>query len=60
MSDRGPRYYTRDEWEAMSEHDRDVVRDYRRREVERAAEEHEERQRMLDALTVERFGQEGK
>lgn len=58
MSDHKPRYYSRAEWEAMSDHDREVVRDYRRREVEAARAEHEERQRLLDALTVERFGTE--
>lgn len=39
----------------MSEHDRAVVREDRRRAVERAREDHEARQNLLDSLTVERF-----
>lgn len=48
--------YTGEEWAAMSEHDREVVAEARRREVERAREAHEARQRLLDELTRERFG----
>lgn len=56
MSDNPGRLYTAEEWAAMTEHDRDVVREDRRRAVERARAEHEARDAMVEALTVERFG----
>lgn len=40
----------------MSEHDREVVADYRRREVEAARLAHMARRQLLDSLTEERFG----
>lgn len=43
----------------MSEHDRAVVADYRRREVEAARAAHLARRQLLDDLTVERFGAVG-
>lgn len=56
MSEQEPRLYTGEEWEAMSEHDRAVVADYRRREVEAARAAHTARRDLLDDLTAERFG----
>jgi hypothetical protein len=50
------RLYSAEEWAAMSEHDRALVAEDRRRAVEHARQEHEARQRLLDSLTVERFG----
>lgn len=55
MSDE-PRLYTRDEWEAMSDHDRAVVAEDRRRAVEAERARHESRTRLLDDLMTERFG----
>lgn len=56
MSEGEPHLYSAEEWAALSERDRAVVREFRRREVEAARVAHEERQRLLDDLTVERFG----
>lgn len=53
-----PRLYTADEWAAMSDHDRELLAEDRRRAVEAAREEQFQRNRQAlnDALTVERFG----
>lgn len=48
------RLYTADEWAAMSEHDKELVAEARRRAVEAAGAEH---QRLVDSLTAERFNQ---
>jgi hypothetical protein len=50
-----PRYYSRAEWEALTDHDREVVAEERRRAVEDAAREHAARAALLESLTVERF-----
>lgn len=50
-----PHLYTTEEWAAMSEHDREVVAEDRRRAVEAARAEHADRARLLESLTVERF-----
>lgn len=55
MNDPGPHLYTREEWEALSDHDRDLLREHRRREVDAARVAHQRRAELLDALTVERF-----
>jgi len=54
MSEDPSHLYTADEWAAMSEHDREVVAEDRRRAVEDARTEH---QRLVDSLTAERFNQ---
>lgn len=60
MSDYLPHLFTREEWEAMSDHDRELVADMRRREVEEAKRRHPSSRRMqlLDSLTAERFSRE--
>jgi hypothetical protein len=52
MSDDAARLYTSDEWAAMTERDRELVAEARRRAVEDA---HAEHQRLVDSLTTERF-----
>lgn len=52
MSDHQPRLFTHDEWEALTDAERQWWREQRRRDVDAAREE---RQRLNDALTVERF-----
>jgi hypothetical protein len=53
------RLYTAEEWAAMTEHDRELLREDRRRAVEHARREHEARRLLLDSLTAERFGHAG-
>jgi hypothetical protein len=53
------RLYTTQEWEAMSEHDREVLREHRRRTVERERQRHERRRALLESLTAERFSRDG-
>jgi hypothetical protein len=56
MSERAPHLFSREEWAAMSEHDRELVAEARRREVEEAKRHHPAgRRALLDSLTVERF-----
>jgi hypothetical protein len=55
MNEQAPHLYSRAEWEAMSEHDRAVLREHRAREVEQARAAHQARAALLDTLTVERF-----
>lgn len=55
MTDQPPHLYTAAEWQAMTEHDRELLRADRRRAVEEARAEHEDRDRLLESLTVERF-----
>jgi hypothetical protein len=50
------RLYTGDEWAALDEHDRDVIREDRRRVVEAYRAGREFRRELLDELTAERFG----
>lgn len=56
MNADAPRLYTNDEWVAMTDDEREAAREERRRQVEAAREDHNARQRLLDQLTVERFG----
>lgn len=58
MSD-APRLYTAQEWEAMTEHDRELLREHRRRQVELERQRHERRARLLEELTAERFSRDG-
>lgn len=55
MTDDPPRLYTAAEWAAMSDHDRAVVAEDRRRAVEAARHDHDARRQLLDSLTAERF-----
>jgi len=50
-----PRLYSTQEWAAMTEHDKAVLREHRRRQVEQARAAHQARAALLDTLTVERF-----
>lgn len=54
MNERG--LFTRAEWEAMTDAEREQWRELRRLAVEHAQREHTARQSLNDALTVERFG----
>lgn len=54
-----PRLYSAAEWAAMSERDRAILREDRRRLVEQERKAHQGRQRLLDALTAERFTRDG-
>jgi len=56
MTDNEPRLYTADEWAAMTQHDRALIAEDRRRAVEAARLAHNRRRELDDALTVERFG----
>ena len=56
MSEPAPQLYTREEWAAMTDHDRALLREHRRRAVERERERHQARQALLDELTAERYG----
>jgi hypothetical protein len=56
MSNPVPHLFTREEWEAMSDHERELVAEARRRAVEEAKRRHPAgRAALLDSLTVERF-----
>lgn len=57
MNDPGPGLFTYEEWAAMTDAEREQWRELRRMAVEDAQLDHDQRrQRMLDSLTVERFG----
>jgi predicted Fe-S protein YdhL (DUF1289 family) len=51
-----PHLFTYLEWCALSDEERAQVLAQRRAQVEQAKREHDARQRLNDALTVERFG----
>jgi hypothetical protein len=54
MSDHAP-LFTREQWEALTDDERELWRAARRREVDAARKEHDARKRLNDSLTVERF-----
>jgi hypothetical protein len=47
--------FTREEWQAMTDAEREQWRELRRMAVEHAQREHTTRQALNDSLTVERF-----
>jgi hypothetical protein len=56
VDEQSPHLYSAQEWAAMTEHERALLREDRRRMVELERARHQERQRLLDELTAERFG----